>query len=301
MTSRNIPKIRQLEALMSVIASGSMTAAAANLGISQPAISRLLSDLAKDFDFQLFEKRDGQLRPSQEIQVLEADIRRVLELMRHIADVSVDITRHKAGHLRIACLPGFATSHLPKVVADFLCDRPGITMTIEPDRPERILEWMVNEQYDFGITDGFFGHPAIDHIELNLRTVCIFPTGHRLEALHEISPSDLAEEPMVHTRKDSVFFSQLSSRFQMAKSNFNSHVEVRQFTAACELICNGVGVSVVSELDAVQYTEKGLSFRPFTPALPHRISLVRPIHKAPSMLTQEFMTHFEKSVERFRA
>ena len=98
-----------------------------------------------------------------------------------------------------------------------------------------------------------------------------------------------------------MFFSQLSSRFQMAKSNFNSHVEVRQFTAACELICNGVGVSVVSELDAVQYAEKGLSLRPFAPTLPHRISLVRPIHKTASMLTKEFIAHFEKSVESFRA
>ena len=300
MTSRNIPKIRQLEALMSVIASGSMTAAASNLGISQPAISRLLSDLAKDFDFQLFEKRDGQLRPSQEIQVLEPDIRRVLELMRHIADVSADITRHKAGHLRIACLPGFATSHLPIVVANFLKDRPGVTMTIEPDRPERILEWMVNEQYDLGITGEFFGHPAVEQIALNLRTVCIFPSGHRLENLEEISPSDLADEPMIHTRKDSIFFSQLSNRFQMANCAINSHVEVRQFTAACELICNGIGVSVVSELDAVQYSHKGLSFRPFKPSLPHRISLVRPVHKAPSMLTIDFMEHFQKSVEVFR-
>ena len=55
------PRIRQLEALVSVISNGSMTSAAADMGISQPAISRLLSDLAKDFDFQLFNKRDGQL------------------------------------------------------------------------------------------------------------------------------------------------------------------------------------------------------------------------------------------------
>ena len=43
---------------MSVISNGSMTAAAADLGISQPAISRLLSDLGKEFNFQLFDKRD---------------------------------------------------------------------------------------------------------------------------------------------------------------------------------------------------------------------------------------------------
>ena len=39
---------------MAVISNGSMTAAATELGVSQPAISRLVSDLGKEFDFQLF-------------------------------------------------------------------------------------------------------------------------------------------------------------------------------------------------------------------------------------------------------
>lgn len=296
MSDRKTPRFRQLEALMAVIVNGSVTSAAADLGISQPATSRLLSDLSKEFDFQLFDKRDGRLVPSQEVRLLEPDIRRVIELMRQISDVSADITKRKAGHIRIACLPGFATSHLPKVVAGFLRDRPGVSMTIEPDRPERILEWIVTEQYDFGITDGFFGHPAVDSTDVQVRTVCIFPTGHDLEQRPQIRPKDLAGEKIIHTRKDSVFFQGLARRFQDDQIELNTHIEVRQFTAACELVCEGLGVSIVSELDAAKYTDRGLSFRPFHPALPHGISLVRPTHKTPSMITLEFAEAFEESL-----
>ena len=299
MKHRRTPRVRQLEALMAVIVNGSMTAAAADLGISQPAISRLLSDLAKEFDFQLFDRREGQLVPSQEVRLLEPDIRRVLELMRQISDVSADITKRKAGHIRIACLPGFATSHLPRVVAEFLKDRPGVSMTIEPDRPERILEWMITEQYDFGITDGFFGHPAVERTDVNVRTVCVFPTGHALQELDQISPADIAGESLIHTRKDSEFYLQLARRFQDAHIELNSHIEVRQFTAACELVCNGVGVSIVSELDASKYLHQGLAFRPFVPSLPHALSLVRPIHKTPSLITLEFIEHFKQSLRPY--
>lgn len=295
------PRFRQLEALMAVISNGSMTGAASELGISQPAISRLLSDLGKEFDFQLFDKRDGRLVPSQEVRLLEPDIRRVIELMRQISDVSADITKRKAGHMRIACLPGFATSHLPEVVAGFLRERPGISMTIEPDRPERILEWMITEQYDFGITDGFFGHPSVERTDIHVRTVCIFPKGHRLEQYQDIRPRNLAGENIIHTRKDSVFFQELDRRFQDDQTELRPHIEVRQFTAACELVCRGVGVSVVSELDAVKYTDGGLSFRPFHPALPHGLSLVRPIHKTPSLITLEFMETFKRSLEPYLA
>ncbi|MBY5935135.1 LysR family transcriptional regulator [Tateyamaria omphalii] len=299
MTARRTPRIRQLEALMAVIVNGSVTAAAADLGISQPATSRLLSDLAKEFDFQLFDKRDGRLVPSQEVRLLQPDIQRVLELMRQISDVSQDITKRKAGHLRIACLPGFATSHLPTVVAQFLKDRPGVSMTIEPDRPERILEWMIGEQYDFGITDGFFGHPAVDRQVVNVSTVCVFPSGDQLEALDVITPRDLGDKNVIHPRRDSDFFIRLSRTFQDAQVELKSSLEVRQFTAACELVCRGAGVAIVSKLDAVKYHGHGLGYRPFVPCLPHTLSLVRPILKKPSLITLEFMELFKESLEPF--
>ncbi len=284
---------------MAVIRNGSVTAAAADLNISQPAASRLLSDLGKAFGFPLFDKRDGQLVPTQEVRLLQPDIQRALELIRQIGEVSRDITKRKAGHIRIACLPGFATSHLPGVVAAFLKDRPGVSLTIEPDRPERILEWMVGEQYDFGITDGFVGHPAVDHQDVNIRTVCVFPSGHALEDRDTISPQDLTDIPIIHTRRDSEFFRGLSRQFQQAHVEMRSLIETRQFTAACELVCRGVGVSVVSELDAVKYARQGLSFRPFTPALPHSLSLVRPVLKTPALVTLEFIEAFRESLAPF--
>jgi len=180
---------------MAVIHYSSVTRAAKELGISQPAVSRLLADLGQTLGFSLFDRRDGKLVPTQEVKFLQSDIQRVLDLMDQISEVSQSITQRKAGHIRIACLPGFATSHLPEVVANFLKDRPGVSITIEPDRPERILEWMIDEQFDFGITDGFRGHSAVESRDINVRTVCIFPKGHRLSALSNISPADRCKYP----------------------------------------------------------------------------------------------------------
>ena len=113
-------RLRQLEALMAVFDHGSITNAAIELGISQPAVSRLLSDLGESLGFSLFDRKKGRLIPSQEVRFLQPDIRRVLELMRQISDVSQEITNRRAGHIRLACLPGFATNHLPEIVASFL-------------------------------------------------------------------------------------------------------------------------------------------------------------------------------------
>ncbi|MDT8326742.1 MAG: LysR substrate-binding domain-containing protein [Roseovarius sp.] len=294
-------RLRQLEALDCVAETGSMTRAAEVLGISQPAVSRLLSDLAAEVGFQLFDRRDGRLVPTQEAQILLPDIHRLLEMLDHIGEVSRHLNDRKAGHLRIACLPGFATSHLPEVLAHFLSDRPGVTATIEPDRPERILEWIVGEQYDFAITDNFDAHPAVTSETVLVRSVCIMPEDHPLAAREVIIPADLADEKMIHTRRDSAFYRELTEAFLSQGVEMNSIVETRQFTAAGELVLRRVGLSVISELDAAGYLGRGLAFRAFAPAVPHRLALVRPVNKHPSMITLEFIDIFRDSLRPFEA
>ncbi|MCF2872562.1 LysR substrate-binding domain-containing protein [Octadecabacter sp. G9-8] len=291
----NRPRLRQLEALKSVADHGTMTRAAHSLEISQPAVSRLLADLSDELGFALLDRKDGRLVPTQEARYILPDIARVLEMMKNITDTSQNLNARTAGHLRVACLPGFATSHLPDVVTDFLTERRDVTLTLEPDRPERILEWIIGEQYDCGITDSFGGHPAIDSNTLDIRTVCIFPTGHPFEALDSVGPEHLDGQRFIHTRRDSSFYQDLADVFRKAAVTPHSFVETRQFTAACELVMRGLGVSVVSELDARTYQDR-LRYRPFTPNVPHQISIVRPIHKIPSKITLDFMETFERSL-----
>lgn len=296
MTKR--PRLRQLEALKSVVDHGSMTRAAQNLGISQPAVSRLLADLSGELGFTLLVRKNGHLVPTQEASYILPDIARLLGVLKNITDTSQNVHDQTAGHLSVACLPGFATSHLPGVVTKFLKTRLDVTITLEPDRPERILEWIVGEQYDCGITDGFDGHPAIESTRLSVRTVCIFPKGHRFQDLKQVDARHLDEERFVHTRRDSSFYRSLHDVFRKASVNPTQIVETRQFTAACELVAQGVGVSVVSELDAQTYEDR-LDYRPFVPSVPHEICLVRPIHKRPSKIALDFMEEFKASLSEF--
>lgn len=294
-------QLRQLEALNAVAKTGNISRAADLLGISQPAASRLLADLAKNLGLPLYHRKDGRLVLTSEVRLLMPEVRRVLESMDYIAQVAHNIPTGKAGHLRIACLPGFAVSHLPEVIAKFMENRPDVTVTIEPDRPERILEWIIGEQYDCGITDGFMGHPAIEERKISIKSACIFPKGHRLEELDEITPADLSGEKLIHDTVGSVYHRAVSEAFSRAHVNLESLIETRQFTTACELVCLGTGVSIVSELDARTYQNRGLSYRPFLPDIPHELSLVRPLHQPPSLLTMDFLTQFEESLSKLRS
>lgn len=292
-------KLRQLEAFRAVAQAGSITRAAAQLEISQPATSRLIADFSKSVGFPLFTRSGGSLIPTTEAEYMLAETARVFESLNHLEDLRHNLKKRSTGHLRIACLPGFATSHLPKFLTKFLADRPQVTVTIEPDRPERILEWIIGQQYDCGLTDGFSGHPATESSDISIRTVCILPKGHHLAQKNVIKPADLRTEKLIHPRRDSPFFRHLEKAFSDHNGQLNSWIEVRQFTTACTFVSEGYGVSIVSALDAEQYRDRGIEIRPFEPQIDHRLTLLRPITGSNSPLILDFLRQFSESLEPY--
>lgn len=294
-------RLRQLEAFQAVARTGSVTRAAEILGISQPAASRLLSDFSKSVAVELFTRQDGILIPTSEARYLLSEVGRVFDSLQHLEELNRDLTERTAGHLRIACLPGFATALLPKLLAEFLEHRPGVRLTLEPDRPERILEWIIGEQYDCGITDEFATHPAVESIDVPIRTVCVLPQGDPLAQKAAVTPQDLADRKLIHTRRDSPFYRKLLRAFSETGVEMNSWIEVRQFSTACIIVSQGQGATVVSALDAEQFRGQGIEIVPFEPAINHRLSILRPLSGSRSLLALDFLDAFAESLKPFQA
>ena len=61
---------RQIEAFRAVFQTGSMTAAGALIGVTQPAISRLIRDLEGEIGWSLFDRSAGKLIPTPDAVAL---------------------------------------------------------------------------------------------------------------------------------------------------------------------------------------------------------------------------------------
>ncbi len=292
--------LRQLEAFHAIVVTGNATKAAVMLKISQPAVSRLVGSLEQNLGFKLFERRSGRLRPTPEARALFDDVERALANLKHISRLTQDIQAKKSGHIRIACLPGFARSLLPRVLARFLNERPGITLTLEPRDPEKIVEWVSAQQYDLGITDQMADNPALENETFLIRTVCILPLGHPLADRQKITPRDLHEIPLIHKDRTHFVFAALKQAFADAGATLKSLVETLQFAPACIMVAEGCGVSVVSEIDAREYEKEGLVIKPFEPSIPFEINVLYPAYMPRSIITREFVEEFKKSLAPFR-
>lgn len=174
-------------------------------------------------------------------------------------------------------------------------------VTLEPDRPERILDWIIAEKCDVGLTADFPGHPAVHARRIPVRTVCILPPGHPLAAQDEIVPTDLRHERVIHTKADDPFFQSVQTAFQQFGVTLATGMETRQFGAACRLVAEGFGVSIVSVLDADEFGRTGIVSRPFFPRLHHNLDFLQSRLSRSSMIGLEFIDAFVASLSHARA
>lgn len=294
-------RIRQLEAFQAVAQTGSVTNAARMLGISQPAVSRLLRSFSDEAGMELFTREGGRAQPTAEARLLLVEAGRVLDALSGFESIRTGLRDQTVGQLRIACLPGFATTHLPGVLAAFLRGRQQVHVALEPDRPERLLDWIVAGHCEVAITADFNGHPAVNARRVPIRTVCVLPKGHPLASQPEITPAMLRGESLIHTRRDDPFHQQVMAAFEACGVAHTTKVETRQFGAACRLVAEGVGVSIVSELDAQEYARCGIVHRPFFPRITHHLDILHSRLSASSRIGLEFIEAFVASLEPFRA
>ena len=122
--------LRQLEIVHAVCRHGSVTAAAAALEVSQPAISMVLRDCTRLTGFPLFRRKQGRLQPTPEMQVMLPDLMRMFEGAERIDRLLGDIRETSVGTVHLAVTPTLADSLLPRAVAIFQLARPRITLTL---------------------------------------------------------------------------------------------------------------------------------------------------------------------------
>ena len=123
--------VKTLEAFREIIRSGSATAAARNLGLSQPAISRLLARFEGRLHFRLFNRSKGRLLPTTQALMLFEEVDLALQGIERVRSLADDILNTNAGQLRIVAPPSFAEGPLVAPVASFLARHPKIRISID--------------------------------------------------------------------------------------------------------------------------------------------------------------------------
>jgi DNA-binding transcriptional LysR family regulator len=123
-------KLRDLHILLTVVERGSMAKAAAELAISQPAVSKAITDLEYTFGLRLLDRGRGGIEPTAYGHALVARGRVIFdELKQGIEDVAF-LADPSAGELHIGSTESIAAGFLPAVIEDFSQAQPRVHLNV---------------------------------------------------------------------------------------------------------------------------------------------------------------------------
>ncbi len=195
---------RKVQFFLAAVRCGSLTEAAAELGVSQPALSKAIKALERSLGVPLIERgRFGVVAtPFGEAlryhgQVVEAEF-------RHAVGEIESLKGAQKGHVIIGCGPTEATRLLPLALARVSQSRPELKVSVLYGLNESLMPSVKQGDIDFALSSvpGRAQDPDLLHETLFTESAGVVArSDHPLGRLRQITPAVLAQQQWVLPRQ----------------------------------------------------------------------------------------------------
>lgn len=260
--------IRQLEIVRAILRTGSLTAAAHGLGISQPAASRLLRHAEDHLGIPLFERRGNGLRPTHEARALHPEIDRIFVDLEFVERAAGDLVRLKSGRLRVAAIPSLAVTVLADAIGRFRREHPAVSVSIETALNYEVADWVLDRRVDLGLA---YMPTRVDDLVVeevgSIGVLVALPRDHRHAGRSALTAADLPDDPLISFSSALPIGDTIARAFRSAGVERPVAVEVGHSFLACSLVRAGAGVALVDSLAERSGLFGDLAFVPLRPAL----------------------------------
>jgi len=300
------PSLRQLRAFREVMRLGSVSAAARTLHRTQPAVSAMVASLEEELGYPLFERARGRLVPLPEARYFLEEVDEVLERLTDCMQRMQEIGALERGRLRIACLPAASSFLMPRLVTEFVRERPAVDVSLRMQSSKVLEEWVASQQYDIGLAETPEPRPALRVRPFRLQCLCALPADDPLAEQDAITPADLDGAPMAALYPEHQTRQLTAAAFAEAGARYRVRFELQTFLPSLSLVENGVCYCVCDPITAVNYgicrgSRRSVTFLPFTGAVPFDLAILTPAHRPLAILTRAFLERLEAELERIRA
>lgn len=188
--------LRSLETLVRVSELGSLTKAAAALGVTQPSLSRVIGRLEREIGGTLFH-RTG--RGVSLTELGEAALPRARALLVEAEQLSAemrDLGRSPSGSVTLGILPSMMVPLAARLFEELRARLPGIRLRVFEGFSEQIAQWVAEGRVDIGLLSRYRAiRPNVDDVLLTSRLLLVGPGAPALPATTEFSR--LARLPLV--------------------------------------------------------------------------------------------------------
>lgn len=268
-------RFRHLQMLTALDETGSLRAAARQVHLTQPALSKAVNEIESAFGRPLFTRTARGLTATASGQLVIQGARLLLRQLAHVHE-DVGISEQVKATLRIGATPFMVQSQLPRVLKKLTTGEASLRIHIMEDRAPRLMNALSDGELDAAITT----YPKQQEHLQGFRYDTIFEAGltviaapsHPLAALRKVGWAALASQDWILPQPSSMMRHEIENSFR--KASTLPPIPVIESTSPVSnvhLVAANIGISVVPAAIAQQALKTGLVKRlAVTPAIPRQ-------------------------------
>jgi len=285
---------RQTEMLWAIVTAGSISGAARLLGISQPAVSRMLAHTEKQLGLELFERVRGRLQPTRQVHSLFEEIDRAQRMMQRVNDLAEALSSHGSGVLRLTSIPSLTQYLVPRAVARFQQRHPDVLLRLNATALTQMLPDVLHGEAELGLVVMQADHPFLTNIPLHTgRMVAAIPRGHPLAGRASVSLADLSPHPLIVVGTRMPYGMLALNAFEQAGLPVKMCADVPWSHLACALVNAGAGIAVIDEFTVMHNIWPEVAIVPLAENIPLHISAIHTSNRPLSRIAGEFVEELQ--------
>ncbi len=249
--------IRQLEIFLAVCETISITEAARQLHLSQPAISKAIRELERDIGLLFFDRINGKLYLNEEGKAFRVKAGQLVDDFKSLECFSKQSGREVP--LRIGTSLTIAMNSLPYAIARFKAKYPETPLKIYAENVQQIQRRLLSGEIDIAFMEGFESNQGFEAellSEYPLFLVCSAAAEHELIAGEKIKREDLFKLPFLLREKGSTLRDCFDELMHKLKADISPVLESINTEVLVRAAKAGMGITVLPGPLAVSYLDE---------------------------------------------
>lgn len=262
-------ELHLLEQFVAVAREKNFTRAAAELNLSQSALSRAIQKLEDQLGHPLFERHPREVILTDQGELLLARAKEILQL---VEDTFAELAAaSRCGRIRLGAIPTIAPYFLPTLLGDFAEKHPEISVVVQEDTTDELVKRCHHGEIDLAIL-------ALPVIARQLEVEPLFeeelllvtPAGHPLARAKKITAAAVDDYPFVMLNEAHCLSENIASFCRKQSVQPVTVERTSQLATVQELVALDHGVSIVPEMARRLDSSKRRVYRAFSGEKPAR-------------------------------
>ena len=294
-------RFRQIEVFHAVYTTGSISAAARALHVSQPSVSKVLHHTQQQLGLELFRLVRGRLVATDEAHALFVEVSEVFNRLTSLQKTVGNLRNLAGGRIRLAVVPSLGLHVAPLAIARFRERYPEVTFEVQTLHYDDLFEALYERTCDIAIAYDPPSHPRMKRRELDTaELMLLFRRASLPDAGERISLKQLDGQDMIGLTAGGPVGDLLNRELLRQGVTVREVVSNQTFYVAAALTRYGAGMAVVDEFTARAGADAEVLYRPLSPPIRYSIQCVFLEDRPPSKAAAQFITLFSKVLREAR-